>query len=93
VRSWRLKQALEPGSMDGGAISRSAKATVKALTPRKLRRTALATIHRRVVHAPPPQADESFMAELRERFKPEVVALSDYLDRDLVSLWGYDTVG
>jgi hypothetical protein len=33
------------------------------------------------------------MAELRERFKPEVVALSDYLGRDLVTLWGYDRSG
>ena len=30
------------------------------------------------------------MLELRRRFAPEVVALSEYLDRDLVSLWGYD---
>ena len=30
------------------------------------------------------------MHELRLRFKPEVEALSDYLGRDLVSLWGYD---
>jgi hypothetical protein len=32
------------------------------------------------------------MQELRERFKPEVVALSEFLDRDLVALWGYDRV-
>ena len=30
------------------------------------------------------------MRELRRRFKGEVVALSEYLGRDLVSLWGYD---
>ena len=30
------------------------------------------------------------MLELRRRFKGEVVALSEYLDRDLVALWGYD---
>jgi hypothetical protein len=30
------------------------------------------------------------MRELRRRFKPEVQALGDYIDRDLVSLWGYD---
>ena len=30
------------------------------------------------------------MQELRERFKGEVVALSEYLERDLVTLWGYD---
>ncbi len=32
------------------------------------------------------------MRELRTRFKPEVVALSEYLDRDLVALWGYDEI-
>ena len=30
------------------------------------------------------------MLELRRRFKGEVVALSEYLGRDLVRLWGYD---
>ena len=30
------------------------------------------------------------MTELRRRFKGEVIALSEYLDRDLVTLWGYD---
>ena len=33
------------------------------------------------------------MLELRRRFKPEVVALSEYLGRDLVTLWGYDDLG
>jgi hypothetical protein len=32
------------------------------------------------------------MLELRRRFKGEVEALSDYLGRDLVSLWGYDSI-
>jgi hypothetical protein len=32
------------------------------------------------------------MLELRRRFEPEVRALSEYLDRDLVSLWGYEEV-
>jgi hypothetical protein len=50
------------------------------------------TVGRRVVNADPPPPDERFMLELRRRFKPEVQALSDYLDRDLVSLWKYDEV-
>jgi len=33
------------------------------------------------------------MLELRKRFKPEVEALSDYLGRDLVAQWGYDSLG
>ena len=40
----------------------------------------------------PPAPDERFMLELRRRFKGEVVALSEYLDRDLVGLWGYDGI-
>jgi len=32
------------------------------------------------------------MLELRHRFKGEVVALSEYLGRDLVALWDHDGV-
>jgi hypothetical protein len=32
------------------------------------------------------------MLELRKRFEPEVVALSEYLGRDLVKLWRYDNL-
>jgi hypothetical protein len=40
---------------------------------------------------PPP--DEALMRELRVRFSDEVVALGEYLGRDLVSLWGYEQIG
>jgi hypothetical protein len=30
------------------------------------------------------------MRELRQRYRSEVEAVSEYLDRDLVSFWGYD---
>jgi hypothetical protein len=92
VRSYQVKDMLQTVSKGRGPVSRSAKAAVKALTTRELRHGALRTIQRRVVTEPPP-ADESFMIELRRRFKPEVLALGEYLDRDLVSLWGYDAVG
>jgi hypothetical protein len=32
------------------------------------------------------------MAELRQRYKPEVERFSEYLGRDLVHVWGYDRV-
>jgi hypothetical protein len=32
------------------------------------------------------------MAELRRRFKRQLVGLSEYVGRDLVALWGYDDV-
>jgi hypothetical protein len=63
---------------------------VKVLTPRGARRRLLSLTHRRVVHGSPQPPDEEFMLELRHRFRGEVEALSEYLDRDLVTLWGYD---
>ena len=66
---------------------------VNALTPRQLQSDAFRAHWRRIVYRVPRPPDESFMLELRRRFKPEVVALSEYLDRDLVTLWGYDRVG
>jgi hypothetical protein len=32
------------------------------------------------------------MLELRRRFRPEVQAVSEYLGRDLLGEWGYDTI-
>jgi hypothetical protein len=45
---------------------------------------------KRTVYGEPPEPDPGLMLELRRRFKGEVVALSEHLGRDLVSLWGYD---
>ena len=59
--------------------------TVSALAPRRAQ-----VLWRRIVYTRPPAADEQLMLELRRRFEPEVRALSEYLGRDLVRLWGYD---
>ncbi len=32
------------------------------------------------------------MAELRRKYRPEVESLAEYLDRDVVRLWGYDSL-
>ena len=52
-------------------------------------RRAAALAWRRVLFAPQPPLDERLMAELRTRLRPEVVAISEYLGRDLVGEWGY----
>jgi len=90
MRSQRLDDLVYTFTVGrGGRASRAARTAVKALLPRRLRHDALAVTRKRVVHTKPRPVDEAFMLELRRRFKGEVVALSDYLDRDLVSLWGY----
>jgi hypothetical protein len=64
--------------------------TVNALTPAPLRSRRAKALWRQLVYRAPAPPDEQFMRELRSRFKGEVVALSEYLDRDLVALWGYE---
>ncbi len=92
VRSGRLHELVHSVSMGRGPASRTAKAGLKTLTSRRLRREALRLTQNRVLFAEPHPPDEGLMLDLRRRFRGEVVALSDYLGRDLVRLWGYDGI-
>ncbi len=93
VRSPRLHAAVHDLATGAGALPRAAQAAAKALTPRSVTRQRAVAIRNRIVYAKPNPPDQALMLELRRRFKPEVEALSEYLDRDLVTLWGYDRVG
>jgi len=93
VRSLRVDAALRSLYGERGPVSRALKGAVKTLTPPSLRRGAVRAVRRRVAYGSPAPPDERLEAELRERYAPEVRALSDYLGRDLVALWGYDGVG
>jgi hypothetical protein len=73
-----------------GPVSGRLNAFAKAAMPRRVRQAVLWPIHDRIMYGKPQPPDEEFVLQLRRRFKPEVVALSEYLGRDLVSLWGYD---
>ncbi len=92
VRSVRLDDWVRALYAERNPVTRAMKATVKAITPRQIHGDLFRAIRRRLVYGRPSPPDEQFMNELRRRFKPEVVALSEYLDRDLVTLWGYDSV-
>ncbi len=90
VRSAQLDDLVHDLSTGAGPLAAVVKASVKALTPERLRRRALRELHSRVLLGEPPPLDERLARELRLRYQPEVLALSEYLGRDLVSLWGYD---
>ncbi len=92
VRSERIHHLVHAVSVGRGPVSLAVKAGLKAVTPQQLRRDALRATQRRLVYRDPQPPDEALMAELRSRFKPEVQALSEYLDRDLLTMWGYDRV-
>jgi hypothetical protein len=68
-----------------GPVSRGVRAGALKLTSSRLRR--------RLVFGELDPPDEDLMLELRRRFKEEVVAFSEYLGRDLVTLWDYDSIG
>jgi hypothetical protein len=92
MRSQQLDEIVNSISVGRGPLSRAVKGVVKTLTPEGLRRGALRATQRRLVVAEPEPPDEQLMLEIRRRYKGEVLALSQYLDRDLVRLWGYDRV-
>lgn len=69
-----------------GPVWLAAKEAIKVAVPGSRK------VVRRINYGKPPAPDDKLMVELRRRFKPEVVALSEYLNRDLVTLWGYDDI-
>jgi hypothetical protein len=93
MRSQQLDELLNVISVGRGPVSRAVKAGVKLVTPSALRTRAIQVTQRHLVQGRPRPPDEALMLELRRRFAGEVTALSEYLGRDLVTLWGYDSLG
>jgi hypothetical protein len=91
-RSPSVHELVHALTVGRGPATRALKAAGKAITPAGARRRALAAVRRRVLYGPPPEVDEQLMAELRERFSGEVRELSEYIGRDLVTLWGYEGI-
>ncbi len=92
ARSQRAHELLHAVSVGRGPLSLALKAAIKTVVPQRLRRGAVGTIRERLLYAEPAPEDVETTARLRRRFKPEVVALADLMDRDLVRLWGYDSI-
>jgi Sulfotransferase family len=90
VRAMRADALIRGVYTGRNPLARAAKTGLKALTTERVRTRTLPSLRRRLVYGEPRAADPRFALELRRRFKGEVLALSEYLDRDLVSLWGYD---
>jgi len=85
-----MVQAMDRGSTPAG---RAVKSAVRAIAPRTVRRRAYDLTLNRLVFGSPRPPDDAVMLELRHRFRPEVEAFGEYMERDLLALWGYDTVG
>jgi hypothetical protein len=90
VRSVRVNDFRHSLRVGSNPALRGIRNAGKALTTKRLREAVYYPLIRRAVYAEPPPVDAEFMLELRRRFAPEVEAFSEYVGRDLVSLWGYD---
>lgn len=93
LRSGRLEDLNRSLRAGRGPLMRMLRDTGRALTSQRLRARIYHPAMRRARYAEPPPPDEQLMRELRERFKPEVQQLGEYLGRDLMALWGYDRSG
>jgi hypothetical protein len=92
VRSQQLHGLMRALSVAGGPVSLAVKRAVRRAVPQRLRAELLNATRRRVVSGEVAPPDEEFMLELRRRFRGEVEELSDYLGRDLATLWGYERI-
>jgi hypothetical protein len=92
VRSQRLHSMVHTVAAGTGPVPRAVQSAARRLAPRRLSRESAVAIRNRVFFGEPRPPEEGLMIELRRRFRPEVAALSEHLGRDLVSLWGYDSV-
>jgi hypothetical protein len=92
VRSPRLHQVMHALSIGRGPLSLAVKEAIKGVTPPRARRKMVRVAKQRLIYGDPAPPDEELMLELRRRFKPEVAAISEYLGRDLITLWGYDSI-
>jgi hypothetical protein len=90
ARSQVVHELVHTVAVGRGPVSLRVKGALKVLIPQRPRRRLLGALRRSVVYGAPPAPDEQLMRELRLGLRGEVAALSDYLGRDLVSLWGYD---
>jgi hypothetical protein len=89
-RLHHLTTSLQIARQDPGAASPTVRA-LNALLPEALRER-LGSSWRRIIYRPRAEPDPAFVSELRRRVKPEVEAISAYLGRDLVGLWGYEEI-
>jgi hypothetical protein len=90
VRAPRLHALLNELIIARGPLTKAVKGSLTTMMPMRLRQRILHATRKRLIFGQPAAPEQEFMVALRRRLKPEVQAISEYLERDLVSLWGYD---
>jgi hypothetical protein len=92
MRSQHLDEMVNSLAVGRGGMASTVNTMVKAAVPRGVRRAALKEVQRRFVATEPDPPDPALVLEIRRRYRDEVASLSEFLDRDLITLWGYDSI-
>lgn len=92
VKSKALQELVADVSHGKGVFA-PAKQLVATVLPQEKRRAAVDWAYNNLAFAQANPLDPALKRRLKQTFLPEVIALGQLLDRDLVTLWGYDTVG
>jgi hypothetical protein len=92
VRSVRLHRGIRTATMATSGPAYRAKRVVKSVTTKTARERLLHAVRRNLVFGAPQPTSEALIQELKQRFRPEVEALSEYIGRNLVQEWGYQHV-
>jgi hypothetical protein len=76
-------------SRKNAVVGSSVMRLIDRVVPSRWPSEALHSLWRKAVFAPAQPHDKRFDNELRRRSIPEVEAFGDYIERDLLELWGY----
>ena len=90
VRSLRADRIVRSLYGRQGPLARALKSVLRRVPRGGSAGAAVQAARRRLLYGSPKPPDEEFMLELRRRFRGDVAALGEYLDRDLITEWGYD---
>ncbi len=83
VRLMRLAIALKRARRRPDSAPAMIRALNRVVGPR------LEAVGKRALYAPPRPVQDELAQELRRRLQPEVAALGEYLQRDMLGEWGY----
>jgi hypothetical protein len=88
----KAMQGLVADISHGKGLFAPAKQLVATVVPQQTRRAAVDWAYGNLAFAQAKPLDPDLKRRLKQAFLPEVVALGQLLDRNLVSLWGYDAL-
>jgi hypothetical protein len=90
IRAQGLETAMNALATGRGPLGAAASRAVKTLLPASARRRAMSIVRSQLIAGDVPPVDDALMRTLRRRYKGEVEAFGEAIDRDLIGLWGYD---